>query len=632
MPSTFMREEETNSEQSTRSSSDTTIVAGSRDHSTPTSITDNNVTTAALLPAHSNNTQQPSSGSIPVVPHSSSLRRGKSREQALLRAQASLTSPASFARRTGGVSSSSRPLHVQQHNTTSLSSSSNLPLQNQNAGDLNANLSLLPPSNHSSDVISSFPATTTVPQIIMPSSTSSSSFSTAIGSAMPKTTQGKWYPVQVSTDNNNHVNITQPHSSSSEPCARSLHAAAICNSKMFIFGGYNGTSRLNDFYSFDFIHKTWTQNIGSTGTPPSPRDRHCSVVYQDGFYVFGGFDGHARVNDLHRYDIVSGEWSRILPSWNNTTVPTPRHSHCAVVYKDSMLVFGGYDGSYRCDLFEYNFLTNSWRCIETMGRIPRARYRATCVVYGDFMILHGGHDGTRHLSDTHVLDLRNMSWATLVSTGIVPMHRDSHIAFLRGSSMYIFGGSAGGTAMNDMHELSLEGLENDKSSTWKKVICHGTARPRFCHVGACFEDSLYSFGGYDGQSRLSDFERFEFDVDDLSHDLPPSTLLHDLHSFVNNKELSDVTFILEGQSIYAHKMMLVRSPYFRIMFSGNMMESKQTEIHIKQVRAVILIFLLRHFSHYILRFIMTKCFHQDSSTNISHGLGISLYGSSKHSR
>jgi hypothetical protein len=82
------------------------------------------------------------------------------------------------------------------------------------------------------------------------------------------------------------------------------------------------------------------------------------------------------------------------------------------------------------------------------------------------MILHGGHDGTRHLSDTHVLDLRNMTWTTLVSTGIVPMHRDSHIAFVRGSSMYIFGGSAGGTAMNDMHELSLEGLGNDNSSTW----------------------------------------------------------------------------------------------------------------------------------------------------------------------
>lgn len=459
-----MREEETKSEYS-RSSSDGRIAESG--HSATNSITDNVIRTAAPPARNSNSIQQQSSGSSLVGPSLSTLRRDKSREQALLRAQASLTSPASFARTASTTSSSSRPT-ARQRNTIS-SSSSNLPIHNQR-GDLVLNFSSYQASNNSTQVIS-VPATATVSQFIMPSSSSSSSFSPAIGSTMPKTTQGKWQPVQVTTGKNKdqdvpNYNNTQQDSSTAEPCPRSLHAAATYNSKMFIFGGYNGTSRLNDFYSFDFIHQTWTRNTGSSGTPPSPRDRHCAVVYKDGFYVFGGFDGQARVNDLHRYDIVSGEWSRILPSWDNLAVPTPRHSHCAVVYKDSMLVFGGYDGSYRCDLFEYNFLTNSWRSIETVGRIPRARYRATCVVYRDFMILHGGHDGTRHLSDTHVLDLRNMTWTTLVSTGIVPMHRDSHIAFARGSSMYIFGGSAGGTAMNDMHELSLEGLGNDNASTW----------------------------------------------------------------------------------------------------------------------------------------------------------------------
>lgn len=461
MSSSFKREEETNSEYS-RSSSDSRITDSAAGDN------DNNVTTA-VPPANSNNIQQRSSRSFLARSSLSTLQRGKSRKQALLRAQASLTSPASFAR-PALVSSSIPRVTGRQQNTNSLPSS-NLPIIHSQTGNLGVQLSLQPISNHSRE-ISSFPATATVSQIITPSA-SSSSFSAAIGSTMPKITQGKWQPVQVSTgktdeniqnvqrDNNmHHDSLTE------EPCPRSLHAAVTYNSKMFVFGGYNGTSRLNDFYSFDFIHESWKKNIGSSGTPPSPRDRHCAVVYKDGFYVFGGFDGHARVNDLHRYDILSGEWSRILPSWDNLAVPTPRHSHCAVVYKDSMFVFGGYDGSYRCDLFEYNFLTNSWRCIETMGRIPRARYRATCVVHGDFMILHGGHDGTRHLSDTHVLDLRNMTWTTLVSTGIVPMHRDSHIAFVRGSSMFIFGGSAGGTAMNDMHELSLEGLENDNSSTW----------------------------------------------------------------------------------------------------------------------------------------------------------------------
>jgi hypothetical protein len=78
--------------------------------------------------------------------------------------------------------------------------------------------------------------------------------------------------------------------------------------------------------------------------------------------------------------------------------PSPRHSHSAVVYNDSMFVFGGYDGSYRSDFHEFDFIHFSWRPVFASGRTPRARYRATACVHEDMMILFGGHDGTRHLS------------------------------------------------------------------------------------------------------------------------------------------------------------------------------------------------------------------------------------------
>jgi N-acetylneuraminic acid mutarotase len=202
------------------------------------------------------------------------------------------------------------------------------------------------------------------------------------------------------------------------------------------------------------------------GTPPSPRDRHCAVVYNDAFYVFGGFDGSARVNDFHKYDILEQEWTRILPNVSDMTLPTSRHSHSAVVHNNSMWVFGGYDGSYRCDLYEYNFLTNVWTVVDTVGRIPRPRYRATCVIYNNCLILHGGHDGTRHLEDTHVLDLELKRWTSLVRIGNPPSSRDSHVSFIYNNAMYVVGGSAGGTAMNDMHELFMESSEDGLIPVW----------------------------------------------------------------------------------------------------------------------------------------------------------------------
>lgn len=549
--------------------------------------------------------------------HSSSRKSKSSNSQALLRAKASLTCPVSFVRRSSSDSSSVR-FSPQRNSQRFAPSVASLASNSNSNNDVNRSAAAVHNSHQSQQQSS----TRSLPENIAPprrqfglqhsnissvgnTSTHSLASVTSQNENPQKLTSGEWKDVEIIT---NTSTASANHSlSSSTPSARSLHAAAIWNDQLLLFGGYDGTSRRNDFFSFHFKQKTWTRidersqtqsinlnvQIGNVihGNPPSPRDRHTAVVYNDCFWVFGGFDGHARINDLHRYDLVRGEWSTIIPSIEST-VPSPRHSHNAVVHKNSMYVWGGYAGSYSCDLYEYNFDENIWRIVHTLGRIPRARYRATCVIYKDTMIVHSGHDGTRHLSDTHALDMNTMTWTSLSNVGgISPIPRDSQVGFVYENSLFIMGGSAGGTAMNDMYELVLEGSEAE-TPTWRKVICNGTISPRFCHVGAFNEEEsiFYVHGGYTGDSRLGDFMKFEFNVDDLSYDIPPSTLTSDMQSLVNNELLSDVTFVVSGQTIYAHKMMLIRSPYFRAMFTGSMMESNQSEIHIEEVRILMLYF------------------------------------------
>jgi N-acetylneuraminic acid mutarotase len=183
------------------------------------------------------------------------------------------------------------------------------------------------------------------------------------------------------------------------PCPRSLHASVAVNNNFYIFGGYDGTNRRNDFFCFNFTTNTWSElNPNGSPQPPSPRDRHTAVVHGRNIYIFGGYDGYNRVDDFHKYCIQTNTWQQLEPL-NPDAGPSPRHSHSSVVNEDHMYVFGGYDGHYRNDLYKYNYKTNMWQEIRRDGMWPKSRYRTSATVLDNKMYLFGGHDGARQLND-----------------------------------------------------------------------------------------------------------------------------------------------------------------------------------------------------------------------------------------
>lgn len=159
--------------------------------------------------------------------------------------------------------------------------------------------------------------------------------------------------------------------------------------------------------------------------------------------------------------------------------------------------------------------------------------------------------------------------------------------------MYLFGGSTG-SARNDLYSFSFETNQwhevrpASESGQKAHVPC-----PRFCHTCDVYNNSLYVFGGYDGQMRLNDFWQFKL-ATEVNIDIPSSSLVSDLHGFLNEQKLSDVTFMVEDKPVYAHKILCMRCSYFRAMFDGQMRESQQKTITLNNVSHRVLLALLEY--------------------------------------
>jgi leucine-zipper-like transcriptional regulator 1 len=100
---------------------------------------------------------------------------------------------------------------------------------------------------------------------------------------------------------------------------------------------------------------------------------------------------------------------------------------------------------------------------------------------------------------------------------------------------------------------------------------------------------MHSFFGF--------YRRFDFAQYDMSFEVPPSTLVSDFRAMINDSTLSDVTFIVEGREsepIHAHKLMLIRCPYFQSLFLGQMRESRMSSIHLEQVSHSIFLSVLEY--------------------------------------
>ena len=304
---------------------------------------------------------------------------------------------------------------------------------------------------------------------------------------------------------------------------------------MFVFGGYTGdiysNSNLrnkNDLFEYKFTTSQWINwEDKITGALPPARSAHGAAVFKNKLWIFAGYDGHMRLNDMWAVDILSDQpqWEQIPQSGDSP--PTCCNFPVAVV-GDSMYVFSGQSGArITNNLYQFKFEEGVWVRIRT-----------------------------EHL-------LRGFPCP--------PQRRYGHTMVAFGRCLYVFGGAADGILDNEVHCFDVN------SRMWSVIEpAEGSETPcgRVFHSAAVWGNSLYIFGGTvdSVSSRSGDLFSFSFSQ------FPKCTLVDDFARLLQTEQFCDVHFLLTTVIVRAHAAVVAaRSPYLRQKITG--IHCQQTATH-----------------------------------------------------
>lgn len=368
---------------------------------------------------------------------------------------------------------------------------------------------------------------------------------------------------------------------------RSKHTVVAYKEAIYVFGGDNGKNMLHDLLRFDVKDKSWGRAF-TTGTPPALRYHHSAVVYESSMFVFGGYTGNipsnsdlANKNDLFEYKFATGQWVEIKIDGRR---PVPRAAHGAAVYDGKLWIFAGYDGNARLNDMWTIALSNPihhWEEVDQKGDIPPTCCNFALAVARDSMFLFSGQSGAKITNDLFQFNFSNKLWIRISTEHILrgapppPEKRYGHTMVSYDRHLYVFGGATGHqTLPNELHCYDLD------SQTWSLIEPSKDSQVpagRLFHAVAVVKDAMYIFGGtVDSNIRSAEIYRFQFPS------YPKCTLHDDLERLLETKQFCDVTFVVgkEKVEIDAHiAMVCARSLWLRnkIKLAKSILESQFTE-------------------------------------------------------
>mmetsp|Transcript_8429 Transcript_8429/g.28286 ORF Transcript_8429/g.28286 Transcript_8429/m.28286 type:complete len:1016 (-) Transcript_8429:107-3154(-) len=260
------------------------------------------------------------------------------------------------------------------------------------------------------------------------------------------------------------------------PSARYAHTAVSFRGLLYVFGGYGGGDGwLGDLWVLDTqairvrdqskVTMAWL-SPNTSGTPPPPRAAHTANIVGSKMYIFGGNNGSYRMNDFYSLDTQTMVWRKEICKGD---IPKPRAGHTMTCLssessnddeKSQLLLFAGGDVT---DVYNDMYIIDvdcmEWREVATSGPrpSPRAGHCAAALPDGNVLVWGGGSVGRLH-NDLHLLQVKTMQWTGSIDLKMSPEPRVGHSLCMWGTEMYIFGGGDSQSVFGDLCILDTEAL------------------------------------------------------------------------------------------------------------------------------------------------------------------------------
>jgi N-acetylneuraminic acid mutarotase len=374
------------------------------------------------------------------------------------------------------------------------------------------------------------------------------------------------------------------------------HTATMYKDKMYCFGGYDGRNNQATLFTIDCKSLT-TETVYYSGIVLPGRNGHSATLVNDKIFFIGGWRGNLSKADSNIYYLN-------IPTMTMNKVDIigdelgPCNMHTADFMKDSeqIFIFVGGDGeNYYSRLFCFNVNTNRCRFVDARNA-PSPRADHTSAVVGKKLFIFGGWDGNTLINDMHIFDTETMTWSSPQPTGSIPSPRAGCTLTAKKNKLYLFGGSGrGATTYNDVHIYDCE------THSWNIPNLETfIPQSRSGHSACFYEQKLFIYGGGHRSNYFNDVYFLDTDPTPEIKVTTSSTtdhLLKKLADFAENirtkDKFSDITFSVEGEKFYCHKLILSTNSYFARMFS-DFKEADATEIELLEMSSYIFYFIVKY--------------------------------------